>query len=115
MGLWAGVVLLGVAVAGARSRRKEAVAEDVWISGDKLEQGVQCQHNAVHVLGNGGYLTIEGRCTAVYVDGNRNWIEVQDADVIVTRGDMNSVMYLNPGTRVVDPGRANSVAPRWPQ
>ena len=87
----------------------------VRISGDGLEQTIHCTGNAVTITGNGSRFTIEGRCSTVLVQGNRNWIEVQDADWIRTAGALNSVLYLNPGTRVADSGKGNSVAPKWQQ
>ncbi len=96
-------------------RHKDAAVADVRLEGNALEQTVRCHHNAVHVLGNESRLTFVGSCTKVYVEGNRNWMEVQDAGVIETTGFMNSVLYLNPNTRTVDKGKANSVAPKWQQ
>ncbi len=109
------MIVLGVGVAAAAPRRKAAAPEEVWVSGNNLEQTVHCHGGALHVLGNGSLLTVEGTCTTVYVEGSRNWIEVQYTELVETRGDFNTVLYLSPRTRVVDPGRANSVAPRWPQ
>ena len=85
------------------------------VTGDGLEQTIHCHGNAVTIAGNGSRFTIEGRCSTVLVQGNRNWIEVQDADWIRTPGTLNSVLYLNPGTRVSDSGKGNSVAPKWQQ
>ena len=98
----------------AMAQGYEAVA-DVHIRGDGEEQSVHCNHNAVYITGNGGRFTIEGECTTVFVEGSRNWVEVQYAQWIRTPGAMNSVLYLNPGTRVVDGGKGNSVAPKWQQ
>ena len=87
----------------------------VRITGDGLEQTIHCNGNAVTITGNGSRFVLEGRCTTVSVQGSRNWLEVQDADWIRTSGTLNSVLYLNPGTRVADSGRGNSVAPKWQQ
>lgn len=109
-------LVVGSAGAGWGERHKSAVAEgEMRLEGNSLEQTVHCRHNAIHVLGNGSRLTIEGSCTKVYVEGSRNWIEVQETDVIETSGEMNSVLFLSPNTRTVDRGRANSVAPKWQQ
>ena len=107
-------VLSGIGARGQR-HRSDTVEPDIRLAGDNLEQTVRCHHNAVHVLGSGSRLTIEGSCTTVYVEGNRNWMEIQDADWIKTEGNLNSVMFLNPGTRSVDSGRANTIAPKWQQ
>ena len=82
------------------------------IPGDCLEQTIHC-HGII--TGNGSRFTLEGRCSTVSVQGSRNWIEVQDADWIRTPGALNSVLYLNPGTRVSDSGKGNSVTPKWGQ
>lgn len=90
-------------------------APDLRISGDGLEQTIHCNRNAVTITGSGSRLVLEGRCSTVFIQGSRNWIEVQDADWIRTRGTLNSVLYLNPGTRVWDSGKGNAVAPKWQQ
>ena len=119
-----GVVVVGcgallmatAAMLPAGQRHRAAVEEDgVRVEGDGLEQTLHCHRNAIHIVGNKSRLVIDGSCAKVYVEGSYNWIEIEDADVIEMRGDMNSVLYLNPGTRTVDRGRANSVAPKWQQ
>ena len=85
------------------------------ITGNGLEQTIHCHGNAVTITGDGSRFTLEGRCSTVSIQGSRNWIEVQDAEWIRTPGTLNSVLYLNPGTRVSDSGKGNSVAPKWQQ
>ena len=104
-----------VAAAGGERHKRDAVEPAIQLAGDNLEQTVHCHGNAVHVQGNGSRLTIEGNCATVFVEGNRNFLEVQDADVIDTKGTMNSVLFLNPGTRTVDHGRANDVSLKYQQ
>lgn len=93
----------------------EPSAGDVHVTGEELEQTIHCHGNAVYIASNHSRFTIEGSCSTVYVQGSRNWLEVQDADWIKTTGKLNSVLYLNPGTRVSDSGRGNTVAPKWQQ
>lgn len=102
-------------LATASAFATEPAAADQHITADDLEQTIHCHGNAVYIAGNRGRFTIEGSCSTVYVEGSRNWLEIQDADWIRTPGNLNSVLYLNPGTRVSDPGRGNSVAPKWQQ
>lgn len=94
---------------------KEPAAPDLRITGDGLEQNIRCHGNAVTITGNRSRFTIEGRCSTVFIEGSRNWIEVQDAVWIKTSGTLNSILYLNPGTQVWSSGRGNSVAPKWQQ
>jgi hypothetical protein len=115
MALGMAVVSGSMLMALGERHKSKAPQPEIRMEGDGLEQTVHCHHNALHVLGNGSRLTIEGSCTTVFVEGSRNWMEVQDADVIDTKGSMNSVLFLNPGTRTVDRGKANTVAPKWQQ
>ena len=108
------VLALSLAVA-APAFATEPTSNVIHITGDALEQTIHCNGNAVVITGNRSRFTIEGRCSTVSVEGSRNWLEVQDADWIRTPGTLNSVLYLNPGTRVADSGRGNSVAPKWQQ
>ncbi len=106
-------IMLGVAAAVAQ--QKDASTADLHVAGDGREETLRCHGNAVFITGNAGRFTIEGKCTTVHVGGSRNWIEVQDADWIRTEGNLNSVLYLNPNTRVADPGKGNSVSSKWQQ
>ena len=111
----AATVLMAVLwTAAAAAQGKEPVA-DVHIDGDGQEQTVHCHHNAVHIRGNGGRFSIDGSCSTVYVEGSRNWLEVQDADWIKTSGNLNTVLYLTPATRLTDAGKGNSVSAKWQQ
>ena len=109
--------LLLAAAAGASAGRKSTAAakEETRLTGDHLEQNVRCDRNVLHILGDASRLTVTGSCKTVVVEGSRNFIEIEDADLIDTRGDSNSVLFLNPGDRVVDHGHGNSVTPKWQQ
>ena len=111
----AAVLLDGMAAEASRHNADDAPAADVRLAGDGLEQTVHCKHNALHVLGSNSRLTIEGSCTTVYVEGSRNFVEIQDTDVVDAKGEMNTVLMLSPRTRVVDRGRANSISQKWQQ
>lgn len=106
----AAVLWTAVAVA-----QKNEPAADVHIDGNGQEQTVHCHHNAVYITGNSGRFSIDGSCSTVHVQGSRNWIEVQDADWIKTSGNLNTVLYLTPATRVSDAGKGNSVSAKWQQ
>ena len=114
-----GAVLLATAcLAGvaAQAKDKKAPVEEVRVEGVHLEQTSRCNKGGViRVLASDSRLLIGGDCTDVVVEGSRNWIQVEHAVMIRMRGEMNTVVFQDPGTQAEDRGRGNSVTPKWPQ
>ncbi len=113
-----GVVAMVVCLAapGAQAKDKKGLVDEVRVEGAHLEQTSRCNKGgAIRVLANDSRLLLGGDCTEVVVEGARNWIQVEHAGVIRMVGGLNTVMYQDPGTRVDDRGRGNTVAPKWPQ
>ena len=120
MRLWLVILMLALGLAGAArgqvyAKSAEAAGSDVKVEGDNLEKTVRCNKNTLRILGNGSHLVVMGPCVEVSVEGNQNYIEVQQADRIVTRGSRNNVLYLSPSTKVQDLGKTNSVTPKYQQ
>ncbi len=114
-GVLSAAVVCLVALA-AEAKEKKAPVEEVRVEGAHLEQTSRCNKGgAIRVLANDSRLLLGGDCTEVVVEGARNWIQVEHAGVIRMVGGLNTVMYQDPGTRVDDRGRGNTVAPKWPQ
>ncbi len=96
--------------------KEKAVADEVRVDGAHLEQTSRCNKNGIlRVLASDSHLLVGGDCTGVVVVGSRNWIQVEHADWIRMRGNLNTILYQDSRTRVDDRGRGNSVAPKWPQ
>ena len=88
----------------------------VVLSGSGLEQSARCEKGApLRIAASDSRVSVLGECSAVFVEGDRNWIQVQHASRIVATGGRNTVLYDDRTTRVEDKGKANSIAERWPQ
>ncbi len=109
-------LLACVMTVGAEAKERKALVDEVRVEGAHLEQTSRCNKGgAIRVVANDSRLLIAGDCTDVVVEGMRNYIQVEHAGVIWMVGGLNTVMYEDPGTRVDDRGRGNTVAPKWPQ
>ena len=103
-------------IPAAIQAKEKPVVDEVRVDGTQLEQTSRCNKNgALRILASNSRLLIAGDCTDVVVVGSRNWIQVEHANWIRMRGNLNTVMYQDTQTRVDDRGRGNSVAPKWPQ
>lgn len=101
--------------AGAQAKEKPA-ADEVRVEGTHLEQTSRCNKDgALRILASNSHLLIAGECTSVVVVGSGNWIQIEHAEWIRMRGNLNTVLYQDTQTRIDDRGRGNSVAPKWPQ
>lgn len=101
--------------AGVQAKEKLPVNE-VVVEGTHLEQTSRCNKDgALRVLASDSHLLISGDCTDVTVIGSNNWIQVEHADWIRLRGNLNTVLYQDTRTQSDDRGRGNSVTPKWPQ
>ena len=101
--------------AGAQGKAKPAV-EEVRVDGMHLEQTSHCNKDgALRVLASESRLLISGDCTNVVVIGSNNWIQVEHANWIRVRGNLNTVVYQDTQTLIDDRGQGNSVTPKWPQ
>jgi hypothetical protein len=111
----AAVCLIALAALAAKGKDKPSV-EEVRVDGSHLEQTSRCnKHGVLRVLANDSHLLIAGDCTDIVVVGANNWIQVEHADWIRMRGNLNTVLYQDPSTQIDDRGKGNSVAEKWPQ
>ena len=112
----AGVTAMCLAKYPAQAKEKKAAVDEVRVAGAHLEQTSRCNKGGViRVMASDSRLLIGGDCTDVVITGDRNWIQVEHAVMIRMGGEMNTVVFEDPGTQVEDRGRANSVTPKWPQ
>ena len=96
--------------------KDKAVVDEVRVDGAHLEQTSRCNKNgALRILASNSHLLLAGNCTDVIVIGSSNWIQIEHADWIRMRGNLNTVLYQDTRTRIDDRGRGNSVTPKWPQ
>ena len=103
-------------IPAAVQAKEKPVVEEVQVEGTHLEQTSRCNKNgALRILASNSRLLIAGDCTDVVVVGSRNWIQIEHANWIRMRGNLNTVMYQDSQTRIDDRGAGNSVAPKWPQ
>ena len=106
---------LGLAALFAQAKEKPTV-DEVRVDGSHLEQTSRCNKNgALRIFANDSHLLLAGDCTDIIVVGSSNWIQIEHADWIRMRGNLNTVFYQDSQTRIDDRGRGNSVAPKWPQ
>ena len=109
------LMALGLLSTGVQAKEKPVV-EELRVEGTHLEQTSRCNKDGVlRVLASESRLLISGDCTDIVVVGSNNWIQVEHADWIRMRGNLNTVLYQDTRTRIDDRGRGNSVAPKWPQ
>ena len=102
--------------AGATGMATAQVKSPAVLAGSKLEQSARCEKGSVlRIAASDSRVSVLGECSAVLIEGDRNWIEVEHARRIVTTGSRNTVLYDDGTTRVEDKGKANSLAARWPQ
>ena len=87
----------------------------VTVDGSHLEQTSRCEKGPIYIAASESRLSILGSCTVVYVQGSKNWVEVDHAQRIVVTGNRNDVLYSDGTTRVTDKGRANSVSAKYQQ
>ena len=96
--------------------RQKPVVDEVLVDGTHLEQTSRCNKDgAIRILASESRLLILGDCTSIIVIGRNNWIQVEHADWIRMRGNLNTVLYQDSRTLIDDRGRGNSVSPKWPQ
>ena len=110
------LLLATLCFASAGAQTKDKAVEEVRVEGTHLEQTSRCNKDGtLRILASDSHLLIAGDCTSVVVVGRGNWIQIEHADWIRLRGDLNTVLYQDTRTRIDDRGRGNSVAPKWPQ
>ena len=98
------------------SAKDKTVVDEVRVDGAHLEQTSRCNKNgALRINASNSRLLLAGDCTDIVITGSNNWIQVEHADWIRMRGNLNTVLYQDTRTRIDDRGRGNSVSPKWPQ
>ena len=79
---------------------------DTHITGQGINQTLDCNESTLMVMGTGNYLTVKGSCWAIAVQGSSNVIVADNVvNDITVYGSDQTVYYKTGAPAVIDRGR----------
>jgi Ca2+-binding RTX toxin-like protein len=96
--------MLAAAVVGAPAAH--AKNGDTHITGQGINQTLDCNDSTLLVMGTGNYITAKGSCWAITVQGSSNVIVADNVvDNIIVYGSDQTVMFHTGAPAITDRGR----------
>jgi hypothetical protein len=98
--------MLAVALAAAAAPAAQAKNGDTHVTGQGINQTLDCNESTLFVNGTGNYVTAKGSCWAVTVQGSSNIVIADNVvDNIIVYGTDQTVMYHSGAPFINDRGR----------
>jgi hypothetical protein len=99
-----GALVAGMTVVGAPAAH--AKNGDTHITGQGINQTLDCNDSTLFVVGTGNYVTAKGSCWAIAVQGSSNVVIADNVvDNIVVYGSDQTVMFHTGAPAITDRGR----------